>query len=210
MTMADPVFDYTPATVTNTSAFDETNTVSSEDNLLLTDQSHNIIRTMFYTELGPNVRRVNPMPITKQVTIPAGEQFIFLRMGITSSIIRTATMEQCELFTQKENLLLVKFRFADGARFMSVLTHPITIKIQIAEIPGMGTGILIGETRRTEPISFKVNICILDTCTCLHCGSGDVRTASCKPCRDHNTFTRYCSQECQRANRKAHKTVCGR
>lgn len=207
--MAATIETLTPITITPTEYMDFSNLVDMDTTLEMTDETHHLIRTLFSNDLGPNVRRLNVTPISRQLEIPAGQGAICVKLNILlPSIIGKATIEQCESVVQKQNLCLLKFRFIDGHRFLAAHTST-TLPIKISNIPSMGASLFIGSIeRRTEPVAFQLNLCILDTCVCFNCGIGEGKMMRCNRCKRTGTFTRYCSRECQEAHWGVHKGVC--
>ena len=197
-----------PVTITDWITRDESHRVSDAEQDALTEETHALLKTHFAPEIGA-VPRVNLMPCATRLQLPAGQETMFIGMNRFPHCVRQATLDKCEWYTQRGHACLIKFNFPDGPRMIVVhTTEELTIRVAMTE--GIGTGIMISSYPRDQPLTFLLNISVVDAYRCFRCEATSGHLLICERCRAVGTYTRYCSRECQVANWPLHKGVCGK
>lgn len=197
-----------PATITDWITRDESHRVADAEQDALTEETHALLKLHFGGEIGA-VPRVNLMPCATRLQLPAGQETMFIGMAHFPQCVRRATLDKCEWYTQRGLMCLIKFNFEDGPRMLVVhTTEELTIRVGMTE--AIGTGIMLTTTQRDQPLTFLINISVVDAHRCFRCERTDGHLLICQRCRNVGTYTRYCSRECQVTHWALHKGVCGK
>ena len=163
----------------------------------------------FGREIGMDVLKLNLLPHAVQMDVPEGAGSMVIVLEGLQPCLKNLSLEKVGDFAQRGQATVIRFDLEDGPRYLAVYLSPAACPMRIVRAANGNVGLELFFVHLALPTTVYANVCLVDRYSCFRCGRMGTRMTCCGRCKQVETYTRYCSRDCQKEHWPIHKNFCG-